>query len=747
MTGTVTGLFGALAAWAWRGDARRRRSGEEQVAAAAEVLARLVRRQWEEEAVLRQLFDPAPLPVVWADCALPGVGDHRELVGDAVTCRADRPEELAAAFRGLARRRLVVLGPAGSGKTTFAVLLVLALLRTRGPGDPVPVLCSPASFDPERESVRDWLRRRITAEYPALADTETYGATAVDDLIAERRVVPVLDGLDELPPPGRTSVLAALDDTLPAGAPLVLTCRTDEYRKAVTDIGVLSGAAVVEPAPVRIADALALLRLATPPGARQQRWDALAGRLARHPRGPAARALSSPLMVALARAVYADDGGDPAELADARRFPTPSDVEHHLLDALVPALYGRARRRDPAGALDPERAHGWLARLAGGLCRRGTYDLAWWQLYGWVPALAGPWRRAAVWGLVTVVFLLPSAVGGLLVPGGNAWWPVPAVLPRALVVIVVLGIGGSFVARSRIAGHPVATASVLALCGGLTAAPAVLNGTTMRPAVLEVCFLAFCLWLPLLGTGLPVPPRMPSRSAASWRHTRRWLPGAVTMVTGVAVISGAAYTVYATALAHTPVASTRTWAYGTGVGAILGSVLAALSWVRRPVSADDPATAASSVRADRLISLISGVACAAAFVLPSACIWAYVPQHTPAGTRSPGGGLADIAAIATTGLLSGGLIALVFAFAARAWPHYTLARIMLAARGRLPWRLQTFLADAHRLGILRQVGPVHQFRHARLQHRLAEWDARLPRPRFQPEPSDSLTPAAHDRNL
>ncbi|MEU7164291.1 NACHT domain-containing protein [Streptomyces morookaense] len=743
MTGTVTGLFGALAAWAWRGDARRRRSGEEQVAAAVEVLARLVRRQWEEEAVLRQLFDPAPLPVVWADCALPGVGDHRELVGDAVTCRADRPEELAAAFRGLARRRLVVLGPAGSGKTTFAVLLVLALLRTRGPGDPVPVLCSPASFDPERESVRDWLRRRITAEYPALADTETYGATAVDDLIAERRVMPVLDGLDELPPPGRTSVLAALDDTLPTGAPLVLTCRTDEYRKAVTDIGVLSGAAVVEPAPVRIADALALLRLATPPGARQQRWDALAGRLARHPRGPAARALSSPLMVALARAVYADDGGDPAELADARRFPTPSDVEHHLLDALVPALYGRARRRDPAGAWDPERAHGWLARLAGGLCRRGTYDLAWWQLYGWVPALAGPWRRGIVWGAVTAVVLVPSQAAGLLAPGAPARVPLPLFLSRALVVAVVLGVGGSLPARGALLRRPGVMAAVLALCGGLTATPTILlemPASHRGLGPMYACFLVFCLWLVLLGGGLPAPPGMPSRGTPARRHRRRRLLRAATTVAVVAAISGAACSLYATALPGPSAPWPRTWWYGTVTGAGLGAGLAALGWVRSTAHADELATMASSVRADRLIALVSGAACAAVFVLPDACVHAY------AGTDSVLTGIGETVSGAAAGLLDGGVVAVVLALAARAWPHYTLARIMLAARGRLPWRLQTFLADAHRLGILRQVGPVHQFRHARLQHRLAEWDARLPRPRFQPEPSDSLTAAARDRN-
>ncbi|MFI9240314.1 hypothetical protein [Streptomyces sp. NPDC053079] len=62
---------------------------------------------------------------------------------------------------------------------------------------------------------------------------------------------------------------------------------------------------------------------------------------------------------------------------------------------------------------------------------------------------------------------------------------------------------------------------------------------------------------------------------------------------------------------------------------------------------------------------------------------------------------------------------------AHAWPQYTAARALLTLQGMLPWRLQPFMADAHRIGILRQVGALYQFRHARLQHHLA---VQTPRP-------------------
>nr|WP_042179231.1 hypothetical protein [Kibdelosporangium sp. MJ126-NF4]CEL13705.1 transcriptional regulator, XRE family [Kibdelosporangium sp. MJ126-NF4]CTQ99391.1 transcriptional regulator, XRE family [Kibdelosporangium sp. MJ126-NF4] len=59
-----------------------------------------------------------------------------------------------------------------------------------------------------------------------------------------------------------------------------------------------------------------------------------------------------------------------------------------------------------------------------------------------------------------------------------------------------------------------------------------------------------------------------------------------------------------------------------------------------------------------------------------------------------------------------------------AWDAYVRAIRRLAKDGHLPRDLMYFLDDCHRLGILRTVGPVYQFRHAALQDRLAEkWRA------------------------
>jgi hypothetical protein len=70
--------------------------------------------------------------------------------------------------------------------------------------------------------------------------------------------------------------------------------------------------------------------------------------------------------------------------------------------------------------------------------------------------------------------------------------------------------------------------------------------------------------------------------------------------------------------------------------------------------------------------------------------------------------------------LEAGLIGSLGGVLANAWGGLAITRAWFALTRRLPWRLITFLADAHKRGMLRQVGGVYQFRHARLQNRLVE---------------------------
>ena len=76
------------------------------------------------------------------------------------------------------------------------------------------------------------------------------------------------------------------------------------------------------------------------------------------------------------------------------------------------------------------------------------------------------------------------------------------------------------------------------------------------------------------------------------------------------------------------------------------------------------------------------------------------------------------------GLLAGLLVGMTIG-TARACDSATfeffVAASLHASSQRLPepWRVMAVLEDCHRLGLLRTVGPIYQFRHAELQDHLA----------------------------
>jgi len=216
--------------------------------AAADELAGCIRRQWERETGLRLLGHVQPMALRWRrrpDVTSATVTAEVETTSPDL----DNCQDIGDLLRSSPVGRLVLLGRAGSGKTTLAMQLTLALTNSRQPGGPVPVLLSLSSWDPA-EHIDLWLERRLIEEYPALTKKPKSERISVLELIQSGHIFPVLDGLDEMSATHQSRVLQNFN-TILCRHRFVLTCRSDAYLNLVAEAGTaLLGALVAELMPL-----------------------------------------------------------------------------------------------------------------------------------------------------------------------------------------------------------------------------------------------------------------------------------------------------------------------------------------------------------------------------------------------------------------------------------------------------------------------------------------------------------------
>jgi len=649
MTGFAALLLSAVALWLGMRQsvqpvARARNGDNNSLDRAMAQLSAAVREQWANEAGLRQLRRPEPLRVRWSITGRPVAAQPAAVLGRTAT--GGRPTRLKLhgdihgildAFRQLPAHQLVVLGEPGAGKTVLAMLLTLGLLDTPRQHEPVPVLLAVSSWDPHAEHLHSWLARRLAEDYPVLASWGISGPEAAAQLIRAGRVMPVLDGLDEMPPALQHSAVDVLDDAVAAGGPLVVTCRGTEYQSAVVSSGrCLSRAAVVEIEPVAVGDTIAFLSQAGP--ADDRRWQPVFDHLRQHPDGPLAQTLSTPLMVHLARTACTRPGTVPADLCDPNRFSDRAAIEEYLLDAYLPSVY--AVHPTPQISLErlfckpsypypPVDAQRWLAFLATHLHRLDTRDLAWWAVDRAMPRL--------VYGLVVAV---QSGIGVSLVFGAVAG---PA--------------------TGLIAGSSVGLFGGLVI--GLRARATEMTQTTVRTPGRLKKFMGYFVGGFLFGAG---------SGLVVYLHAGLAVTVAMAIAAGVLA-----------SLALILIGGLRDW-----------SVTAPA----HEVASRSPKSLLRSIRTGAVVqTIVIGFGTAAGTGLGAGL----VVRPSAGLIIGLGVGVAGAPAIALDTI----------------WGRFFLARAWLSLRGRLPLRLMRFLDDAHQRGALRQSGAVYQFRHARLQDRLA----------------------------
>ncbi|NUT51822.1 MAG: helix-turn-helix domain-containing protein [Saccharothrix sp.] len=644
----------------------------EALAEATEALAYAVHARWRREEEHQQVHDPVPLPVRWRP-APEALRDSWANIRVAPPGRTARPldltgrlDQVVEVYRRVPSCRLIVLGRAGAGKTILTTRFVLDLLATRSPADPVPVIFGLGSWNPVRTGLRDWLAEELVRDHPGLAAPGPGGSTLAAALVDAHRVLPVLDGFDEVAGGLHRDALAALNATT---LPLLVTSRVAEYRAAVDDAGVLRAAGAVELVDLTADDVLDYLPRTT--GSAGEAWQPVLDEVRAHPDGPLAAVLTTPLMVALARRIFSDTPGhDPAELVDADRFGTLEAIERHLLGAFVPAVY-LDRRGGRTYEVDDVRR--WLGHLADHLGRLRTHNLAWWQLG------TSTSRRVRSLVVALVVFVV-------------VWWG------DVLVESVLLG---------GMTGAVVAVGSLIGLLAGVSFG--LVHGHLARVQPLA-----------------PVRFRLGLRFGARWplvrvRARMGVLFGALVGTSYAVVIAVVEMVV---GLAVTPMmvlvdVTVFAFVFAAGAGLAFG-VLAAGEVPQDLRAVSSPTGLLDANRRTVLLQTALFGPLFAVFFFVSMWLIATaltsLPGGGPFGVTISWPGVAGL----TLGIIGGFGGAFGYVLSMTAWGQWVVfARIWLPLTGRLPWAVRRFLDDAYRRGVLRRAGAVYQFRHARLQEHLA----------------------------
>ncbi|MFD4246204.1 NACHT domain-containing protein [Streptomyces sp. NPDC058525] len=306
---------------------------------------------------------------------------------------------------------LVVLGRPGMGKTTQLALLAHRLAEEALAGgdgtDPayIPVYLRLDSY--RGEPIEEWLAT-------VMSRFQGVSRVLVRSWLDEHLLLPVLDGLDEVPEADRPKCVRELLRLRELCPGMAVGCRTDEgdLRRLARGLRALRYVEIQPPTRQDVqaflnADKAALADVHAALEENQDLWPLL----------------QSPMMLHVIRVAYANRPAD-----DLRRGGSTADRRSRIFDAYVKECLRRERpRRDDA----PERTLTWLTWLARTLTARGEHvlyldrlDLSWLsRREGILPKVVPTVTMAAGSLAVSVLWLAAADRAGVLhtsVPGAVA---------------------------------------------------------------------------------------------------------------------------------------------------------------------------------------------------------------------------------------------------------------------------------------------------------------------------------------
>lgn len=606
--------------------------------------------------------------------------------------------KIGLVFTEMRPPRIVILGEAGTGKTTLVSKLFLELLgRESELGIPVSI---PAAKWGANQEITRWIATQLRSSY-----------TATWEALKSGKIFPILEDYDELPPPLRLKAIKrinALTDAIGLSTPLVVTSRPEAYMYAVSKGRIqIRKAAVAKLKPLELSDEEKYLTedsLKTV----ADRWKYA---LAKAPDGPLASALANPLMLWLARKTYEGSRADPRELITDPRFRDQQSIEDHLLDSYVPGKFSNddaflepsvRRRRRWTG----RQAERWLSFLAADLQMTRSRDLAWWRIpemsVGGRPltyALRGALLVATAWYATAWADHRLGGLGhavdpALLVQGplGRQVTPIVSHLHSSLLYSENHGLRTAVTSASPYISLPILEllTIVIAVANGVFHAmfdvlrPGGATGdhislTKIRARSIPLA-AGFALFIALILSG--------------------FIAGAILVVPGnqdPQFITSLLYQQSTWIL----IAAILLWSLTFSVEMLLTERLD-ISRPSAPLDISRLSSAGIGFQLQKRHTLVLLL-----FERPPRMLILWLIFGP---TIALAYGAYETVAISCKMMLGGRL---------SAWDVFADGRLWLACRRLMPWRIMRFLAEAEGLGILRQLGGVYQFRHIRMQERLA----------------------------
>lgn len=674
--------------------------GRELALTPAQRLAKAIYEELAQERKNLKLQVPGPLPAVWKP-----VPEYSSVLADA----AD-DLDIVNAYTEIWPMPLVILGDAGSGKSVLAQRLALDILGKNPEkkdypapedkdrlrlGEQIPVIFDLHSWEPGSE-LDGWLTSQLTGLYYfPLLTKELAG-----ELVSSGQILPILDGFDEITPALRAELLELLNDE--SGRPLILTSRPEEYWNSRSDAAdddgnrtILAAAEVIELTALPLDAVCAYLRdlpqkqkprakaSSAPTQHLLPAWEPVAAALlgettpkkgSKKTIDSLREALSTPLMVAIARDIYRHE--NPAELLK-QRFRTKRDAEKYLLESFVPAIYagvlGNRSRWTPEQEAQVEKAEHpfrYLAAHLRGPEGRRRQGIAWWELE--IDKISAVQRA-----------ILSGLAAGLVMMVANG----------LVTFLAVLGVGGL--------GVTLVQGVVLVL--GDSTAIALAFGVVHWLAARHADWVIRPSWV-----GLSIPRLHGNRTVHNRNLTREFGMGIVlgSAGGGVAIVGLLLSSLLVNTIGGDPPAAPATTASPglpatllavLGMTLVFGVTAGTVMVLQAPVRIESAGGPLELLATDRRLALGGG---AVAGVLNGAAIGCLMGV-----AQGPLVGL-GFAVVGCTAVWLGGAVSVT------AWGQWLICgRLLLPLSGKLPWRTHAFLRHAHERGVLRQSGAFYQFRH------------------------------------